>query len=152
MFLLSRKLRQFTFVSVGLTLTLLSSGCGALMKHRHANAGKACLGEMLGVEDPAFYGHTKTCWRTWNDDAWSAISCPVYLEIPAEALGSTSPLTEVEPARNAPMEQSVPEIERCFTCSPVAAPGTRHHDVTEDESDLGKFSPVTTGHSGFSVE
>ena len=152
MFLLSRKLRQFSFVSLGLTLTLLSSGCNGLMKHRHAKAGKACLGEMLGVEDPAFYGHTKTCWRTWNEEAWSTNRCPVYWDIPAEALGSTSPLSEVEHASNPPAEQSVTKIERCSTCSPAPATKPLNQDLMEVESDLGKFSPLTTGHAGFSVE
>ena len=107
---------------------------------------------MLGVEDPAFYGHTKTCWRTWNEEAWSTNSCPVYWDIPAEALGSTSPLSEVEHTSNPPAEQSVTKIERCSTCSPAPATKSLNQDLMEDESDLGKFSPLTTVHSGFSVE
>ena len=68
---------RLQFVALVIVLTLVSSGCGVRRKHGLCRNGKNCVQEMYGVEDTICHGYEKTCWRSWNEDAWSNSGCPV---------------------------------------------------------------------------
>lgn len=68
---------QASLVTLGVVVLVIgSSGCGMMTRHRNREMRKACSQELLGVEDVTFHGYRKTCWRTWNEEAWSAQECP----------------------------------------------------------------------------
>ena len=81
-------------VILGIVLAFVSAGCGMMpLGHRSRPPGKACLGESYGVEDPVFHGHTKTHWRTWNQEAWSASDGAVNYVAPPIPADPASPVT-----------------------------------------------------------
>jgi hypothetical protein len=62
---------------------LLVSGC-SMPSFRKCKSSPKYSGELLGVEDRVCHGHHKTCWRTWDEVAWSESCCPVIIEQQAE--------------------------------------------------------------------
>lgn len=114
-----------------LGLLVLSSAVGC----HQGKGGLSCLKkekgceEVMGVDDVANHGHKKTCWRSWDDPAWQAQCCPVYV--------TSSPAPTHFPG----MAPPVPNADELPPKSDVAPPA----DVTPlmDETPPADILPQT---------
>ncbi len=112
-------------VAILIVLTLISSGCRMTLKHKHCRPGKAYYQETYGVEDTLCHGYNKTCWRSWNEDAWSTSGCPVHDFIPADSVlpapatpVPVSPAPVIPPPMNRQESSTGPSFGK-FTPGPV---------------------------------
>ena len=85
-----------SLVTLGVVLIIGSSGCGVMTRHRNRELKKAFSQELIGVEDVVFHGYRKTCWRNWNEEAWSEQECP--------------PSHDIQPNCKLPDIQEVPTV------------------------------------------
>ncbi len=109
-FMRTSEIRLALTLLAGIT-TLANCGCGLTSRLRHREMHEVCCQEVYGVDDRIFHGHGKTCWRTWNNEAWALQGCPSSLDgsgqyphvIDMQQYGTAAPQAASE------MPQQVPE-------------------------------------------
>jgi hypothetical protein len=72
----NKKSSRACLALIGIVAIFVASGCESMPLYRvRGHIKRARPVEYIGVDDVDFHGHSKTCWRNWNNAAWSTYDC-----------------------------------------------------------------------------